>query len=303
MVIQQMKVKSMADRNSLTGYKKDDQGVLWLWNYVGKTRLKSGYKIKTLLHYEQSPFQEISIVDTKGFGRMLVLDGIPQVSTMEGFIYNEMISHIPIVTHPDPKKVAMIGGGDCGPAREAMKYAGIEQIDVVEIDQRVTELCRLWLTPSSHYDQRVRMHHRDGLEWIQENKGNHDVLIIDRPDPVGPGAKLFKPDFYQHVFDCLSEDGIVVFQSGSPLNNTSTLKKTVQNARELFPIVRTYLATIPLFPSGIWSFTIASKKWDPLLADLNRLQHMDTQYIDPEIFLASFVLPKYVKKIVDEATL
>jgi spermidine synthase len=292
----------MTDRDSLTGYKKDENGVLWLWNYVGKIRLKTGYKIKALLHYEQSPFQEISIVDTKGFGKMLVLDGIPQISTNDGFIYNEMISHVPIVTHPNPKKVAMIGGGDCGPAREAMKYAGIEQIDVVEIDERVTEVCRSWLTPASYYENDERFHiiHRDGLEWIQEKKGTYDVLIIDRSDPVGPATELYQSKFYEYVFNCLSDDGVVVIQSGSPWYNNSTLKKTVQGLRNLFPIVRTYLASVPIFPCGIWSFTLASKKWDPLQADLTRLQHQETQYINPEVFLASFALPKYVKNIVDD---
>lgn len=291
----------MKDSNSLIGYDIDDEGVLWLWSYAANARLYTGYKIQALLHSEQSPFQEISIVDTKGFGRMLVLDGVPQVSTTDGFIYNEMISHIPIVTHPDPKRVAMIGGGDCGHAREAMKYAGIEKIDVVEIDQQVTEVCRQWLTPSTYYenDQRFQMIHRNGLGWIQEQKGSYDVLMIDRPDPEGPGTELFKPKFYEYVHNCLTEDGVVVFQSGSPHYNIPTLKRTVQNLKELFPIVRTYLVSVPIFPCGVWSFTIASKKWDPLQADLNRLQHKDTQYINPEVFLASFVLPKYVQNIVE----
>lgn len=291
----------MSEQNSLSGYKRDEDGALWIRNYVARARIEMWYKIKTLLYYEQSPFQEISIVDTKGFGKMLVLDGTPQISMNEGFIYNEMISHIPIVTHPNPKKVAMIGGGDCGPAREAMKYAGIEQINVVEIDQRVTEACRKWLTPASYYENepRLQMIHRDGMDWIQENKGNYDVLIIDRPDPVGPAVKLFKPDFYKYVYDCLTDEGIVAFQSGSPYYNVSTLQGTVKNLRERFPIVRTYLVNIPIFPCGVWSFTVASKKWDPLKADLNKLLDKDTQYIDSNVFLASFVLPKYVKKIVN----
>lgn len=285
---------------ALSGYRKED-GVLWIWNYVTNAKIEVGYKIKALLHYEESPFQQISIVDTIRFGRMLVLDGTPQMSTGDGFIYNEMISHIPIVTHDHPKKIAMIGGGDCGPAREAMKYSSVEQIDVVELDERVTEVCRTWLTPSSFYenDSRMKMIHKDGFDWIREQNGSYDVLIIDRPDPVGPGKKLFKADFYQYVYDCLTEDGVVAFQSGSPFYNTSTLKGTVENLRRLFPIVRTYLVTIPLFPSGIWSFTIASKKSDPLMADLSKLQDQNTQYINPEVFRASFVLPKYVKEIVD----
>jgi spermidine synthase len=294
-------VEKVTEKHPLSGYKKDDNGVLWIWSYVGQARVKMGYKVKSLLHYEQSSYQQISIVDTKWYGKMLVLDGTPQISTGEGFIYNEMISHVPIITHSNPKKVAMIGGGDCGPAREAMKYDGIQQIDVVEIDPKVTEICRTWLTPASCYDgeTRLNMIHRDGIDWIQEQKGVYDVLIIDRPDPVGPGKKLFQPDFYQYVYNSLKDDGVVVFQSGSPYYNTSTLQGTFKNLKELFPIVRTYLVTIPLFPCGIWSFTIASKKMDPLQADLTKLQHTDTQYIDPEIFRASFVLPKYIKEIVD----
>lgn len=291
---------SLPSRDSLNGFEINDKN-LWLWSYATKARLQTGYKIKELLHYEKSSFQEISIVDTKGFGKILALDGVPQMSTNEGFIYNEMISHIPIVTHANPKKVAMIGGGDCGHVRETMKYVGIEKIDVVEIDQRVTEVCRKWLTPNSYYenDKRVQMIHRNGLDWIKEQKENYDILMIDRPDPEGPGIELFKPSFYQHVFDSLTDDGVVVFQSGSPYYNVSTLQGTVQNLRKLFPVVRTYVFTAPLFPCGIWSFTIASKKYDPLLADLNKLIHEDTRYIDPEIFLASFVLPKYVKSIVE----
>ena len=285
----------------LKKYKQVDED-LWISNYVAKARIRTEYKVKSLLHYEISPYQEISVVDTKGFGRMLVLDGIPQNSSGEGFIYNEMISHIPIVTHPNPKAVGMIGGGDCGPAREAMKYSGIEKIDVVEIDQQVTDVCRTWLTPSSYYDndRRFSMIHLDGVEWVQKNKGNYDVLIIDRSDPVGPAAKLYKKDFYNDVYEALTDDGVVVIQSGSPFYNTSTLPKTSKSLKELFPIVRTYLVTIPLFPCGIWSYTIASKKYDPLTADLSRLQDEETRYINAEIFLASFVLPNYVKTLLEE---
>lgn len=292
----------MAERNSLSGFRRGDNGVVWISNYVNNVKIKQYYKIKSVLQYEKSPYQQISIVETEGFGRILVLDGTPQISTSEGFIYNEMISHIPIVTHENPKKVAMIGGGDCGNAREAMKYSGIEQIDCIEIDERVTELCQKWLTPASVYqnDPRFKIHHRDGFDWIQENKGIYDVLIIDRPDPTGPAKKLFSEEFYQHVHDALSDDGVVAFQSGSPFYNASTLKKTVRNLRKLFPIVRTYLVSIPLFPCGVWSFTIASKKWDPLKANISKLQDQDTKYITPEVFLAAFALPKYVQELIKE---
>lgn len=291
----------MPREKSLSGFKKEGDGYVWIWNYVANAHMETGYKIKSLLHYEKSPFQEISIVDSKAFGRMLVLDGTPQNSMSLGFIYNEMISHVPIVTHPNPKRIGMIGGGDCGPAREVMKYSDVEEITVVELDEKVTEICRKYLTPEVIYENesRLQMVHMDGMDWIQEKNGELDILMIDRPDPVGPGKKLFKPEFYQHVHDALTEEGIAVFQSGSPFYNISTLQGTVNNLRELFPIVRTYLFTIPLFPCGIWSFTLASKKWDPLNADLSKLKDEETQYIDKEVFLSSFVLPKYVKKIID----
>ena len=289
----------MSDNGTFHGFRKDSNHVLWIENYVGKARMKVSYKIKSLLYYEQSAFQEISIVETKGFGKMLVLDGIPQVSTNEGFIYNEMISHIPLVTHPDPRNIAMIGGGDCGHAREAMKYKSIEKIDVVEIDERVTSVCRTWLTPETEFetDKQFQVLHEDGYEWIQNQKNAYDVLMIDRPDPVGPGKKLFNSDFYQYVYDALSDDGVVTFQSGSPFYNVSILEKTGQQLKKLFPIVRTYIVSIPLFPCGIWSFTIASKKADPLQADLTKLMCNDTKYINPEIFLSSFSLPTYIKEL------
>ncbi|KAB2338652.1 polyamine aminopropyltransferase [Cytobacillus depressus] len=292
----------MTERNSLSGFKKDENGVVWIWNYVGNAKIKIGYKVKKLLHHEQSKYQQISVVDSDGFGRILVLDGTPQISTFDGFIYNEMICHVPIVTHENPKRVAMIGGGDCGNAREAMKYKGLEQIDVIEIDEKVTEICHKWLTPSAVYekDKRFKIIHKDGFEWIKENKNQYDVLIIDRPDPVGPGKKLFEPDFYEFVYDCLTDDGVVAFQSGSPYYNTSTLRRTFQNLREKFPIVRTYLVSIPLFPCGIWSFTLASKKWDPLQADLSKLEFQSTEYITPEVFKAAFALPTYIQEILDD---
>lgn len=288
----------MKKKVSLTGYYKEDEE-LWLWDDVPGIELEFGYKVDALLHYEQSALQEISIADTKSFGRMLVLDGTPQYTTKDGFIYNEMITHIALATHPDPKMVAMIGGGSCGPAREVVKYGSVRQADVVEIDRRVTEVCRTWFTEAetNEQDPRIRLIHRDGLEWIQEQKGNYDVLLVDRSDPYGPAIALYKQPFYEAVYQSLTDEGIAVFQSGSPYYYPFILKDTFKNLRKLFPIVRTYLITVPSFPCGIWSLTIASKKWDPLQADLNRLQCQNTKYINPEIFHAAFVLPNYVKEL------
>lgn len=289
-------------KHSLTGFYKETNEELWLWDDLPELELEVGYKVQELLHYEQSPFQQISIVETAGFGRMLVLDGTPQVTAKDGFIYNEMITHIAMATHPEPKTVAMIGGGDCGPAREALKYGSVQQIDVVEIDPRVIEVCRKWMTPEADHERSslIQTVLKDGYQWIQGHKNKYDVLLVDRSDPYGPAVSLYKQQFYQYVYDSLSEQGIAVFQSGSPFYNSGILNKTISSLKKQFPIVRTYLCTIPSFPGGIWSFTVASKKQDPLEADLNRLQCQDAKYITPEIFRASFVLPKYIKQALGE---
>lgn len=289
-------------RHSLTGYYKETNEDLWLWDDLPDLDMEVGYKVGALLHYEQSPFQEISIVETKGFGRMLVLDGTPQVTSKDGFIYNEMITHIAMATHPEPKKVAMIGGGDCGPAREALKYASVQQIDVVEIDPRVIEVCRLWMTKEDDQTRGdlISTVLKDGYKWIQEQKNKYDVLLVDRSDPYGPAVSLYKQQFYQYVHDSLTDEGIVVFQSGSPYYNSDILKQTISRLKKLFPIVRTYLCSIPSFPGGIWSFTVASKKWDPLEANLDGLPWEETKYVNPEIFRASFVLPNYIKSKLEE---
>ncbi|MUT64793.1 polyamine aminopropyltransferase [Paenibacillus sp. NEAU-GSW1] len=277
---------------SLIGYEKEDDQ-LWLWDDIPELKMEIGYKIKKLLHLEKSAFQEISIVETASYGRMLVLDGTPQITEKDGFIYNEMISHIALTTHPKPLTAGMIGGGDCGPAREALKYGSVETIDVVEIDPLVVSACRTWMTPYESND-RIRLFYEDGARWIKKQQRQYDVLLVDRSDPYGPATALYTAGFYRDVHQALKDDGIAVFQSGSPFYSDS-FKKTVNQLRKLFPIVHTYTTTIPSFPGGIWTFTIASKRWSPLQADLNRLQWENAKYMNPDIFRASFQLPNYIR--------
>ncbi|MGG1660366.1 polyamine aminopropyltransferase [Brevibacillus sp. NRS-1366] len=285
----------MKYRESLIGYEKNEEE-LWLNDEVVELDVEMAYKISALLHYEQSKYQGISIAENKGFGRMLVLDDAPQVTAKDGFIYNEMIVHVPLVTHPSPKKVAIIGGGNGGAAREILKYQEVELVNVVEIDERVVEICRQWFPNDwkEMQDQRVQLIYQDGPVWLKEQKELYDVLLVDRADPYGPAQVLYKPAFYDQVIQSLNEEGIVVFQSGSPFYYGHILKDTYRNLKKLFPIVRVYLFTIPSFAGGIWSFTIASKKWDPLQANLSRLPGQTTKYITPDVFMSSFHLPTYV---------
>mgnify|MGYP001376025501 CR=1 FL=1 len=282
------------------GYvQKDD--ALWL---VDEESLgfHGSWKVNRLLHHEQTPFQEITVFENDALGRVLALDGIPQTSAKDGFIYNEMITHIPLTTHPKPARVAIIGGGDGGAAREAVKYPGVEEVTLVEIDQRVVELSAQWLPEvfGETMDPRIRPAYRDGNEWIREQEGTYDCIIVDSSDPVGPAQVLFEQSFYAQVYRALKDDGLMACQSESPFFHAHVLQKVVRQLRQLFPIVRTYLATIPTYPGGCWSFTLASKKWDPLTADLSRLQAHDTQYVNADVFLAAFQLPNYIRRLLAE---
>lgn len=290
----------MADEYLLTGYEKDESE-LWLWDDLPELNMEVGYRISRLLHYERSDYQEISIAETAAFGRMLVLDGVPQITEKDGYIYNEMITHIGLLTHPAPRNVAMIGGGDCGPAREAAKYPDIKQIEVIEIDPRVTAVSRKWLNPSRTLqdDPRITVSHQDGSVWIQQRRERIDVLLVDRSDPFGPAAVLYSKAFYKNIYASLSYDGIAIIQSGSPFFDMKGLKTTRNRLRSLFPIVRTYLTAIPSFPGGIWSFTIASKRHDPLTASFDKLAP-GTRYINADIARASFELPEYIKSAFDD---
>ncbi len=263
--------------------------------------IKLDYRLKSIVSAKYSRYQHVSIVDSYDFGRCLVLDGIIQTTALDGYIYNEMISHVPMVTHPDPQHVLIIGGGDCGAANEVSKYDEPKNIDMVEIDSTVVEECRKHLPEvagQGAMDKRVNILYKDGLEHVKEKTNQYDIAIIDSSDPIGPATKLFEKEFYVDVSRCLKEDGLMVCQSESPVFYRDIMMKTYNILNELFPIVRLYLAVVPSYPGGLWSFTLASKKFDPLKADLTRLcEH--TNYINEGVFKGSFNLPNFLKRCIE----
>ncbi|QKG85272.1 polyamine aminopropyltransferase [Kroppenstedtia pulmonis] len=279
------------------------EGDTWLSDPEESFGFRANWKVKRVLHREQSDFQEVAVMETVGFGRALVLDGIVQTTEKDAFIYNEMITHIPLAAYPDPKRMCIIGGGDCGAARETMKYPGLKQVDMVEIDPKVVEVSQTYLPEIAGYEQpdpRIQFHYEDGAAFVQERKGVYDVISVDSSDPVGPAAVLFEKPFYQDVHRALTEDGIMVCQSESPIFHPQVLKRVHHTLKELFPVVRTYLATVPTYPGGIWSFTLASKKYDPLLEGADRLQMEMNRYVDRGVYQGCFQLPVYVQQLLKE---
>lgn len=256
-------------------------------------------KTKKTYHHEKTEFQEMALIETEQFGRMLVLDGTVQTTIVDEFVYHEMISHIPLFTHANPKKALVIGGGDGGAIREILKHPSIEKAVLVEIDGRVVEVCKEHLPEISCAlsDPRVEVRIEDGIKYVHEHKNEFDVITVDSTDPVGPAVGLFAIDFYKAIFESLKEDGIFVAQTESPFFHKELIKKVFGDVSSLFPITRLYTCAIPTYPSGFWSFTMGSKKYDPLKTDISKIPDIDTKYYCPEIHQGAFALPKFAKDL------
>ncbi|MBA4496269.1 polyamine aminopropyltransferase [Paenactinomyces guangxiensis] len=274
-------------------YLQQLNGDLWLIEDE-RENMKISYRIKEVVFSKSSAFQHVMILDSYDFGRMLVLDGVVQTTSMDGYIYNEMISHIPLSIHPNPKNVLIIGGGDCGAAREAAKYSHVENIDMVEIDEWVVKVCKEYLQEVSGNlsDPRVHFIFDDGIQHVKKYKNHYDVIIVDSSDPIGPAKQLFERSFYQDIYHALKEDGLMVCQSQSPIFHMDVLKQTFGHIQNLFPVTKLYTTTVPTYPGGLWSFTLGSKKYQEI-----HVNHFDkkTKYVNQAILHSCFNLPEFIQ--------
>ena len=251
-----------------------------------------------LLHHEKTPFQELAIYDTIQFGRMLTLDDVIQTTIKDEFVYHEMITHVGLNTHPCPRRVLVIGGGDGGSIREILKHSQVEKATLVEIDGRVVETSKMYLPEISRSleDPRLEIIVDDGIEHVRRNKCVYDMIIVDSTDPVGPAVGLFALEFYRNIFESLTGEGLFVAQTESPFFNSDLIREVFKNISSVFPVARLYLACVPTYPGGMWSFTMGSKKHDPLKADPATLP--DCRYYSPELHKAAFTLPPFVAEMV-----
>lgn len=256
-------------------------------------------KIKETLVREQTEFQDLAIIDTEEFGRMLVLDGMVMTTVKDEFVYHEMVAHPALFTHPNPRKVLVVGGGDGGVIREIMKHPKVEKAVLVDIDGKVIEYSKKFLPEiAGELDNpRVEVHVNDGYMHIHEHKNEYDVIMVDSTEPVGPAVELFSRGFYQAIYESLHEDGIFVAQTDNPWFKADLIQSVNRDVKEIFPIVRVYGANIPTYPSGLWTFTIGSKTYDPLEVDETAIPEIETKYYTPKLHKAAFVLPKFVEDL------
>ncbi len=273
---------------------------LWYSEFQTKD-LSLSARVKETLYMGKSDFQEIAVLDTFEFGRMLALDGVFQTSIFDEFIYHEMIAHVPMFVHPNPRNVLIIGGGDGGTAREVVRHPGVERVEMVEIDGAVVEVCKKFLPEIStvliNGNDKFRLKIGDGIDHMAQATDMYDVIIVDCSDPIGPGEGLFTGKFYADCFKALKADGLFVQQTESPFYHQPLLKRLRKDIEALFPITRTYLAQIPLYPGGTHCFTIGSKKHDPLAVDTAKLPDLKTRYWNRELQKSAFALPTFIQEL------
>lgn len=269
--------------------------------------VKLSIRVDQQLFSAQSEFQRIDVLESKEFGRILVADGDLMLTEKDEFIYHEMITHVPMAVHPKVENVLVIGGGDGGIVRELVKYDTVKNIDVVEADPLLVEVCRKYFPQMacSMNDSRVEIFNEDGLRFVRAKSDEYDLIIIDSPNPFGPGEGLFTKEFYGNCFNALHSDGIMINQHESPFYKEEAFQCQRMHKRivESFPISRIYQAHIPSYPSGHWLFGFASKKYHPL-DDLDgtkwMLRRISTRYYLPRLHQGVFALPAYVEELVKE---
>lgn len=259
--------------------------------------------IRQTLHREKTPFQEIDVLDTEQFGRMLVLDGMIQTTIFDEFVYHEMLAHVPLYTHPAPRNVLIIGGGDGGTAREVLRHAEVEKVQLVEIDRRVVDVSRHFLPElaCSFDDQKLEVLYEDGVKYLEDKRSIYDVILVDAPEPVGQAARLFSYEFYKFIFQALKHDGLFVAQTESPFYNNDLISCVYRSISSIFPIAKLYLAVVPTYPSGLWSFTIGSKKFDPEKVSRRSLSNAEAyRYYNFDVHEGAFKLPSFVKALLTQ---
>lgn len=259
-------------------------------------------RIKKKLADSNSNYQRIQIFDTFTYGRMLALDGIVQITEKDEAAYSEMLVHPGMSLIKAPKNILIIGGGDGAVAEELLKYKSIENIDLIDIDPMVIELSKKYLkkiNKMSLTNKKVQIYNLDALIFISKTTKKYDLIIGDRPDPIGAGKSLFKPKFYKNINKILSDKGFAIFQSGVTYlqkNETRLVCKSVKNYFEFSGIM---LTVVPSYIGGFMSLVWCSNKINLNKKSNFKLKNIDikTDYFNKEIFNASLVLPNFIKKI------
>jgi len=263
-------------------------------------RLGLALKIDSILLHKKTKYQEIHVVEAGPLGRVLLLDGAIQLTSWDEPAYHEMMVHVPLLSHPNPKRVLVIGGGDGGTLREVLRHPGVERCDLCEIDGEVIQAAKEYLpqTAIAFDHPKARVEVGDGLAFVKSAQAAYDVILVDSSDPEGPAQGLFGPEFYADVCRALRPGGVVVSQAESCNFFGPMLKDIFQFMRGLFPLTLYYLAMVPTYLGGSIGFAINSLGPDPMVGPHpGHLAQLGTmKYYTPALHRAAFALPAHYQE-------
>lgn len=273
---------------------------------------KQSFRVDREIVHKKSLFQDIRIIENEAYGRVLLLDGVTQITEKDEFVYQEMLVHVPLFKHGNAKRVLIIGAGDGGVLRRVLQHQTVEKAVMVEIDHDVVALSKEYLPNISGdcwNDSRAEVIIGDGIQYVADAKDqSFDVIIVDSTDPIGVGEVLFTDDFYRNAARILTEDGLIVNQCGVPFMQADELRETSLRRKKFFAYVSAYVAAVPTYVGGFMTLGIASKKKDwgyqsiEMIAQRAKEAHFEgkTRYWSPEVHFASFCLPLYIKENLSE---
>ncbi|MBR5410912.1 MAG: polyamine aminopropyltransferase [Clostridia bacterium] len=269
--------------------------------------VKHAIKVRRHLYSKQSDYQQIDIFETPEFGRVLALDGNVMLTERDEFIYDEMITHVPMSVHKGITDILVIGAGDGGVVKELCRYDRVKRVDLVEMDPEVITACRTYLPENAARldDARVHIHYENALRFIRRCQDEYDLIIVDSTDPFGPSEGFFTLEFYGVCFNALKADGIMVNQQGSPFykHDAEAMQRCHKRIFNTFPISKVYQAHIPTYAAGYWTFGFASKKYHPvddLDVDAWKALNLRTKYYTPRLHVGAFCLPAFLEDLLEE---
>ena len=264
-----------------------------------------GYEIIDELHGEKTPFQNMRFVNSKMFGKMLILDGFVQTTEKDEFVYHEMMTHMPMVSHGNAKNVLIIGGGDGGILREVLRHSSVEKAVMVEIDQRVIDFSKEYLptiSDGAFDDPRTELVIADGAEYVKTTDLKFDVVIVDSSDPIGPATVLFTGEFYKNISNILTDNGFMSRQCGSSWGQPEELAEAYKLVKPIYNFSAAYAYAVPTYIGGLFTTILCSKGTDPNSLGLDELRSRAlnlegiTRYYNPGIHFGALQLPGYIKE-------
>jgi spermidine synthase len=254
----------------------------------------------------QSGFQDIMVFESETHGRVMLLDGVVQITEADEFVYQEMLTHVPLLAHGAAKRVLIIGAGDGGVLRRVLQHRTVEQAVMVEIDGEVIRLAKQYMpgiAGEAWSDARAEVIVGDGIDYVrQASAGSFDVVIVDSTDPIGIGEVLFTEEFYANCARLLTEHGLVVNQSGVPFMQADELRDTSLRRGKVFADVFAYVAAVPTYVGGFMALGWAAKDARLRTATVGEIRERarmagilgQTRYWTPEIHCGAFNLPPYI---------